>query len=298
MFFNNPNYFIKEALNNIKGNSLVAAVTTFTIALSLLISGFFLIIFLNLYDLLLSWREKVQIIVYMEDRLSSEEISAIIETVRTEKEIEGVTYITKEKALSDFEKEVEWLSGVLEGLGKNPLPASLEVKVKKEYQGSKMVASLAGRLKEIGGIEEVQYGEEWIENFSIFVGIMKLSGIILGGLLGTAIVFIVSNTVNLTLYARKEEMEILRLIGATEGFVKAPFVIEGSILGLIGASLSLLVTWVLYEFVILRTPVLTGLLEKGLNLSFLPPQVALGMILLGTFLGSLGGLFSLARVYR
>lgn len=276
----------------------MAAVTTVTITLSLLISGFFLIVFLNLYDLLLSWREKVQIVVYLEDRLSSEEISAIIERARAEKEIEGVTYITKEKALSDFEKEVEWLPGVLEGLGKNPLPASLEVKVKKEYQGSKMVASLAGRLKEIDGVEEVQYGEEWIENFSVLVSVMKLGGIILGGLLGTAIVFIVSNTVNITLYARKEEMEILKLIGATEGFIKAPFVIEGSILGLIGASLSLLFMWVFYEFMILRTPVLTGLLEKGLNLSFLPPQVAFGMILLGAFLGSLGGLFSLARAYR
>ena len=298
MLFNKFIYFIKEALNNIKGNRLVATIAALIITFSFIIIGLFLVIFLNFYDLLLSWREKVQIVIYLEDSLSENETATIVERIRSAKEIEEVIYVTKEEALSDFEKDVEWLPGILEGLGDNPLPASLEVRLKKEYQTSRTLASLANWLKAIKGVEEVQYGEEWIENFSTFVGIMKLSGIILGTLLGTAIVFIVSNTINLTLYARKEEMEILRLIGATEGFIKAPFVIEGAILGLIGTSLSLFFLWALYESFIPKAQLLTGLLEKGLNLSFLPPKAALGIITVGVFLGSLGGLFSLAKVYR
>ena len=161
-------HFLEEALNNIRRNTFVAVITVGTIAIAFLIFGIFLIIFSNLNYITSTWKEQIQVVSYLKDGLSNAEIISIEEKIKSEREISSVTFISKEKALSEFRKDLSNQTGLLEGLGENPLPAYFEIRFKRAYQDSKSIISLVDKLKKIKGIEEVQYGREWVENLSSF----------------------------------------------------------------------------------------------------------------------------------
>src|SRR5207244_8117951 len=129
---------------------------------------------------------------------------------------------------------------LLNGLGENPFPASLVIKVGSRFRTSEAVAQLVRKLQGLPEVEEVLYNKDWIETLAAALRYLKLLGIGIGVVLAFSMVTILANTIRLTLHARREEIEILRLIGATPGFIKAPFLLEGAILGGVGAACSLL----------------------------------------------------------
>jgi len=184
-------------------------------------------------------------------------------------------------------------------LSGNPLPASFEIGLAKDAQTREAVDQLVERIERIPELEEIQYGKEWTRSLLTFMNILKLLGLILGGLLGVAIVFIIANTVRLTVYARRDELSVMRLIGATNGFIKGPFLMEGLFQGLLGSFLSLLLLFGMYHFWIPKLKHSAGIFFlQDISISFLSASMVLWIVLAGMFLGLFGSLISLGRFLR
>jgi cell division transport system permease protein len=152
------------------------------------------------------------------------------------------------------------------------------------------------RLETIDGVDEVQYSQEWIKRFQAIMEAIKLIGIVFGGLLFLAALFVITNTIKLTIYSRKDEIEILKLVGATNRFVKIPFLIEGSIQGFLGGSLALIILFLVYITAI--TKVDLGIGFASLDIIFLSPQFTLFLLLMSIIIGFIGSTISLGRFFR
>jgi cell division transport system permease protein len=289
-------YFLRKALENIWINPFLSLVTLSTIAISMLILGLFSLIYLNVQQSLHQMGGELQITAYLQETISSEQAEVLRSKVADWPEVEGITYISKEQALARFRSQLREYAGILEGLKENPLPASLELTLMPQYGRSGNIKELSTRLGRLPGVAEVQYGRKWMAKLRVFVEVMKLVGITVGGLLLIATIFVISNTIKLTFYSRREELEIMRLVGATDFFIKAPFLIEGLLHGLGGAllaagGLSLLILFLFSHLDLpLRLAVMAGSLPTG--------QLVAGFLGLGLLLGVLGSMVSLRRFLR
>jgi cell division transport system permease protein len=289
-------YFLRKALGNIWTNPFLSLVTLSTISISMLILGLFSLIYLNVQQSLHQMGGELQITAYLHETISSEQAKVLRSKVADWPEVEEITYVSKEQALSRFRSQLREYAGILEGLKENPLPASLELTLMPQYGRSGNIKELSTRLGRLPGVAEVQYGRKWMAKLRVFVEVMKLVGITVGGLLLIATIFVISNTIKLTFYSRREELEIMRLVGATDFFIKAPFLIEGLLHGLGGAllaagGLSLLILFLFSHLDLpLRLAVMAGSLPTG--------QLVAGFLGLGLLLGVLGSMVSLRRFLR
>ncbi|UCF03245.1 MAG: ABC transporter permease [Deltaproteobacteria bacterium] len=289
-------YFLRKALGNIWTNPFLSLVTLSTIAISMLILGLFSLIYLNVQQSLHQIGGELQITAYLQETVSPEQAEVLRTKVADWPEVEGITYISKEQALARFRSQLREYAGILKGLKENPLPASLELTLMPQYGRSGNIKELSTRLGRLLGVAEVQYGRKWMAKLRVFVEVMKLVGITVGGLLLIATIFVISNTIKLTFYSRREELEIMRLVGATDFFIKAPFLIEGLLHGLGGAllaagGLSLLILFLFSHLDLpLRLAVMAGSLPTG--------QLVAGFLGLGLLLGVLGSMLSLRRFLR
>ena len=289
-------YFLRKALENIWINPFLSLVTLSTIAISMLILGLFSLIYLNVQQSLHQMGGELQITAYLQETISSEQAEMLRSKVADWPEVEGITYISKKQALARFRSQLREYAGILEGLKENPLPASLELTLMPQYGRSGNIKELSTRLGRLPGVADVQYGRKWMAKLRVFVEVMKLVGITVGGLLLIATIFVISNTIKLTFYSRREELEIMRLVGATDFFIKAPFLIEGLLHGLGGAllaagGLSLLILFLFSHLDLpLRLAVMAGSLPTG--------QLLAGFLGLGLLLGVLGSMVSLRRFLR
>ena len=289
-------YFLRKALGNIWTNPFLSLVTLSTIAISMLILGLFSLIYLNIQQSLHQMGGELQITAYLQETISPDKANVLRSKVADWPEVESITYISKEQALARFRSQLREYAGILEGLKENPLPASLELTLMPQYGRSGNIKELSTRLGRLPGVAEVQYGRKWMAKLRVFVEVMKLVGITVGGLLLIATIFVISNTIKLTFYSRREELEIMRLVGATDFFIKAPFLIEGLLHGLGGAllaagGLSLLILFLFSHLDLpLRLAVMAGSLPTG--------QLVAGFLGLGLLLGVLGSMVSLRRFLR
>lgn len=287
--------YIEETIDNLKVNRLTAFAAIMTLSLTMVILEIFILIYYNLESITGSLRKDVKLVAFLSDGLIQKDIEAIKD--RLTKEIGGVsiTYISKEKALEEFRRDLKDDEGILKGIGENPLPASFELKIPPEIQSDDEVKKLVERAKGIQGIEEISFSVDWVNNLNAFLNFLKLVGLFLGSLLGAGVITIISNTIKLTIYSRKEEIEIMRLIGATNGFIKIPFLIEGAFMGILGAALSVFLLAIIYNIFRLNTAYIGGFLWKGIDLIFLPSSTIVYLLLFGTILGCLGSGISLKR---
>ena len=269
--------------------------TSGTMAMTLFIFGGFLLIQQNLHGLLKGWGSQIQIFAYLENRLTAAEVEPLVNRLRGYPEVESVRFVSQGEAWENFKKSLGSQSGVLEGLSADILPASLEIALKAAYRNHDSLAGVAQRLRTEKDISEVEYPEEWMARFSLLVLGIQWAKWILGGFLFMATLLIVGNTVKLAILARREEIEIMQLVGAPAGLIKTPFVIEGMIQGLLGASLSLLFLWLLFLFLSSQLPFTLGVLTDRAQLRFLEPESLALLLFLGWAMGAVGSLLSLRR---
>ena len=284
--------FIREAMNNVSGHRLLSMATTMTIALILMVFGLFLLIFLNLSGLGVTLRDQVMVTAYLKDHLTQENIRDIEEQIRQQPAVVGIQFTSKEEALQELQNRLQGQVGILQGLGENPLPASFDIKLKVTYQTPEAVKGLVQELKLISGVEEVQDGLDWLNRFTTFANFIRITGMSIGVLLGVALITITANTIRLSIYARREEIELMRLIGAKEGFIRAPFFIEGAVVGLLGALIALLSLGGLFLLFQQRFILANGIFRNDLSLSFFSLEMLLLLLGMATFLGGMGGYFS------
>ncbi|CAH2031017.1 permease-like cell division protein FtsX [Trichlorobacter ammonificans] len=288
-------YFVKRAVANMRQNTFVNAVTVGTITLALLIVALFLLVFVNLESAAESWSEKVQITVYFDRELAPQEQGDLKNKIMGLGGTARVAWVGKDEALKRFKGRLRGQETLLEGIRADILPASFEITLKKNSRSSEAVEAYVTRLRAIPGMGEIQYGEEWVRRFNTFLTFMRVVGALLGAFLVLAVVFIVSNTIRLTIYARRDELEVMSLVGATRMFIKMPFLLEGLLQGIAGGLMSLLLLFVTYELFLHNSGNFLTFNPVTAGLAFLPPEYCVALLLSGGMLGIVGSLTALRR---
>lgn len=287
-------YFIREAVVSLKRNSLMSFASVSTVALSLLILGIFLVMVLNLNNMAAMLESQVQISVYLHDNLSDRETREIGTRITKMPGVTQVHYVAKDEAMDRFKTRLGDQQGLLAALGDtNPLPNAFEVKVDKPER-VKPVAEAIGEMK---GVENAKFGQEVVENLFNLTKLMRIFGLILIIFLALAALFIISNTIRITVFARRREIGIMKYVGATDWFIRWPFIIEGMILGVGGALVAVLLISQIYG----------GLTrEVYQSLAFLPliPQypfinyISIVLLVVGAAIGALGSSISLRKFMK
>ena len=294
-FWGQLHYFFTRAITNIRQNMLVNVLTIGTISLAILIVTLLLLVYINLERATDQWSERVQVTAYFDSELTPLELDALKTKIHSIHGTGKVVYVSKAEALQRFHNRLKGQDALLEGVTANILPAALEIQLNKENRTSDALKAYVAQLGKIQGITEIQYGDEWVKRFNNFMDFMRLVGISLGGFLVLAVVFIVANTIKLTIYSRKDELELLGLVGATRLFIKIPFLIEGILQGAIGSALAIILVTCLYLGFLHNAGNFLSFSPAEANLVFLPLPHLAGVFFGGILLGFLGSLTSLKR---
>jgi len=288
--------FLKRAIKDILKNRYLNTITTITIALSILIVSAFALFFLNVGDLMNTWKKGIRIMAYLEPDAREAEILHLRHTIPKLPGVLSARFISKDEALLILKEQVKGQSSLLDDLKTNPLPSAFEIRHEGLGQGDAKIAQLADRIAALPSVSEVEYGQKWLGRFNNLFNLFRLAGFGLGGLFFMATVFIVANTIRLVLYSRREEVEIMRLVGATDRFIKTPFYIEGLIQGFLGGIVGLVGLYL--AFAIVSSRVGQGLSPAILSIRFLPFEIVAGILLCSMIIGWLGCFLSLKQFFK
>ncbi|HKR80619.1 MAG TPA: permease-like cell division protein FtsX [Nitrospira sp.] len=288
-------YLFREAWANIWTNRTTTVVAIFTTAFTLACVGIFLLLYVNLRAAAGWLQEDIKIMVYLEDRVAGSTVSDLEQQLRADRAVLALRFISKDQALGEFRAQFPSDSHLLEGLGQNPLPASFVVTLAPPYRSPDAVKRWAERTSVLAGVEKVDYNQDWIDALSTVIRSIELVAIGIGLILSAAAVTIIANTIRLTLFARREEIAILRLIGATKAFIRIPYLLEGAVLGGLGSAVSLFMIKALYE--LFRHQMQTTGRLRGLEqlTTFFPVSMCLLLVGVGVALGFAGSFVSLRR---
>ncbi|MFO7496703.1 MAG: permease-like cell division protein FtsX [Desulfobacterales bacterium] len=287
------NRLLKRALADIRDNRFLNAITVVTIALAILISSAFGLFFINASRLMTLWQQGVRVMVYLQPQVADPAVDDLRRRLEKLPAVGKAVFISREEGLARLKKQLEHQLSLLTNLKANPLPHAFEVQLRPTIRDWEEVAQLAAAIQKLPGVDEVEYGQGWLDRFAAILRLFKLSGFGMCGLFFIATVFIVANTTRLVLYGRREEIEIMRLVGASEGFIRAPLYLEGLLQGVIGAAAGL--TGLLAGYLYLSAQIDPGLLPGRFEVRFFPPAL-IAAILGGSMLaGWLGSFLSLRQ---
>ncbi len=286
-------YFLEEALSSLWRSRLINALSIGTIAVSLFVLGAFLTVASNLNEVVTRWTRKVQVTFYLQDGLEDRIRESLVNRLRSDPAVESVEVVTRADALDRFKSLFRDLRTLPDDLGGNPFPASVEVTLRAGHQSAEELRRMVAAHEKAPGVEEVQYDLLWIERLSTAVRLVRGVGAFLGGILVLAGVFTISNVIRLTVYARQDELDIMRLVGATRAYVKGPFVVEGMIQGGLGGLVSVGLLWVAFR--VLARDALAASEILGRAAVFLPADLCLAIVAGGMLVGIVGSLVSLGR---
>jgi cell division transport system permease protein len=287
-----PFFFIAEAFRGLRANSMVNLLAVGTISMAMLIVGFFLIVFFNVRTVVNNLGDRLEMSVYLKDGLTQNEKEFLLHRIKEEPGVRRVSLLAKAEALALFKKSLKGQEALVEGLGENPLPDSYELNIDRRFAEADRLEAMAKKFSAYAGVEDVTYGKQGAAMISALYRLLASGGTALAILLGVSVVFIISNSVRLALYSRGQEIELMQWIGATRAFIQLPFLIEGTLLAVIGSALAVGILAVLYSLLPQEVVVF---LSQSNGLDFLPPSVVACIIVGGGVLGLAGGLVSVSR---
>lgn len=288
-------FVMRRVLQNLRELFWTHFLTSGVMAMTLFVFGGFLLMQQNVAGLLKGWSDEFKMFAYFGAEVAPARVDAIRSLIGSYPEVRSVRYISREEAWHAFERSLGSQAGILEGLNPEVLPASLEIEVGGAARERDGVVALAQRLAGIPGIAEVEYPETWIEKIQLLMVGIEWVKWILGGFLFLVSFMIVASTIKLAIMARRDEIEIMQLVGATSGLIKAPFVLEGMIQGLAGACLALALLSGLFALITAQLLVNLGPVVGVDRLVFLRPAESLFLLFLGWLLGTGGSLLSVKR---
>jgi cell division transport system permease protein len=227
-------YFGRTSLRGLRGSPVTTAVAVVTIGVTLVLVGAFQLLLQNVEELLDDFGEEFYVTAYLEDALGAKEQRELEEKIRTVEGVEDVRSVSKAEALERFRDGVGQGAALLEGLDENPLPASLEIFLLPESRSPEGMRIVAESIEGLKGIDDLASGQEWVDNFLRAFALVRGTGIGLGLILALATLLIVTNTIRLAVFARRDELEILWLVGASRSFMNTPFLLEGFVQGAVG----------------------------------------------------------------
>ena len=288
--------FFKRAIQDIRTNSFLNAVTVITIFLSILIVSAFVLFFVNANDYMNSWKKGIKIIAYLKPDIGEANLVDIKSKIQGLYGVAEAKFISKEEAMKRLREQIKRQSSLLDGLNENPLPDAFEIRLTGQSSNSEKIENLAVQIESLPEIDDVEYGQRWIGRFVKVFELFRLTGYAMSGIFFIAAVFIVANTIRLVIYSRREEIEIMRLIGATDRFIKAPFYIEGIIQGALGGIIGLAALFA--TFIYISTNVEPGLSSDLLHIRFFSLRLSITIILCSMLVGWLGCFISLRQFLK
>jgi len=286
-------YFFTEAFTSLWRSRLINALSVGTIAVSLFVLGAFLAVAGSLSDVVARWTQKVQVIFYVEDGIEDRIRRSLEDQLREDPAVESLAYVSREEALARFRSLFRDLRTLPDDLGENPFPASVEVTLRAGHHSREEVERLVRAFGKAPGVQEVQYDLLWIQRLATGARLVRGLGAFLGGILVLASVFTISNVIRLTVYARQDELDIMRLVGATPAYVKGPFVLEGMFQGGLGGLLALGLLWAALG--VTQRDVLAASDLLGRAPLALSSWLAVLLVVGGMAVGVVGSLVSLGR---
>lgn len=289
-------YFLKEALRDMRENRAVAALTVMTTTISLILLGALWIVQVNVSYLIENWRERFQVEIFFEEDTAPAQKAAIRALLTKHEAVERITERSASEALDNFRAQLGPNADVLDGLGKEVLPPSMQVILRPGSRTTTNIELLMSKVRIMPGVERLRNDLVWLRRLEGAIWLLHLAVWTVSVLLGLGVLFIIANTIRLTLFARRDDIAIMHLVGATDGFIRTPYVTEGVLCGALGGAMAYAVLLLVYHAIFL--PMLSGF--SGVDISIQPGGWPLGFILLGTGagLGFLGSSFTVSHYLR
>jgi cell division transport system permease protein len=278
-------YTSREAFFAFRRSPLLTALSIATIAFALYTLSVFGLVWTNIDRVLADVEERVEVIAYLVDGTDPTETSALMREVAAYPEVDSIAYLSKEDALARARAELSDYSALYEDLESNPLPASVEIALKAGYRDAADVADVATRIARFAFVEDIKYGEDWVQKLDFLQNLSLFLGLVVGGVFAVIAFVAIGATINIVLISREDEIAIMKMVGATRSFIARPLVIEGFIKGVLGAVIALVLLTFTYSL----------LEQRVVSLSFYSPLQVAGGILLGGALGAVASIVTLRR---
>lgn len=285
-------YPFRSAFRSLCREKWINILSIFTVASSLLIVTLTLFFLYNLDLFSRRLPERFSMMVYLKDSLSDEEGRQVLGTLQKRPEVAGATYIPKESALRELKQTLKESPHVLDGLDENPLPSSVELKLKQDFVTAATASRVSDEIRKLPGVESVYYGEKIAEAIHALKRSAQNIGLIIFFTVSLGVVFVAYSTVKILFYRKREEIEIIKLLGATGGFIRMPFLIEGGVIGLMGGVIGVIGAFLFYFALTYRLSVVIPLLK---TLVF-PLETLFVLPLVGVVLGVIGSAIAIGRL--
>jgi cell division transport system permease protein len=281
-------YALSEALAAFRRAPVLTGLSAAMIALSLFVIGLFGLAAFNVRQVVQGVESRVEIVAYLRDDTNPAAIEDARRQVTAIAEVRDVRYVSREEALNIARREMEELSTIFGALDSNPLPASLEISLHAGQADAAAVRAIAATVSEMPFVEEVRYGAEWLDKVFLLRRVAAAATLTLGLGFAAVAALIIGAAIRMAIFARRDEIIIMRLVGATDSFIRRPFIIEGMITGLAGAALALVATWGVYRL-------LSGAVFE---LAWLPDAWLAAGLLAGCMVGLLASMVAVRRHLR
>ena len=277
---------VRETMLAFRRSPLLSFLGILTIAFSLFAFGLFGLVALNIRNALERVEERVEIRAFVTDGTPVEAVAAAMGDIAAFPEVAKVDHVTQEEALARARQELGEFSDVFEA---DFLPASMDIRLKTGFRDPATVATVADRLRGYDFVDDIRYGQEWVEKLYELRNIATVAGLTLGFAFAAVAVIIIGATIRVAVLARSHEISIMRLVGATDGFIRRPFLLEGALKGIIGGLFALLLTWLAGRMIARFMQLDAAFFESHL--------IALGL-LFGALIGTIGSALSIGRHLR
>lgn len=277
---------LRRALQDMRSNRMLSLVTISTFALSILIVSAAMLFFVNMGDIMDGWRQGIRVMAYLQEGLNAADRSTLKVRMESLYGVQQADFVPKDQALARLRTQMGRQTSILDNLDSNPLPDAFEIQMIAASQSWDKVEQLAIALEKLEGVSEVEYGQRWIKRIINIFNLFQLTGTVMGALFFMAAIFIVGNTVRLVLYSRREEVEIMRLVGATEQFILAPFYFQSLIQAALGGIIGLAALFMMY--MLIQSRITADMASAFFQLRFLSPLTLLGIVGCGMLVGWLG----------
>lgn len=281
-------YAIREALAAFRRAPVLTTLSAAMIGLSLFVVGLFGMGTHNIRRVLEQIESRVEIVAYLKDDVRADAAQLMLAEIKAFPEVAEAIFISRDEALAAARRELPELRAVFSDLEVNPLPASIEVRLLPGNRSPEVVAQVAARISGYPFVEDTNYGKEWVERIYLLRRIAGATAVVVGGAFAAVAILIIGTAVRMAIFARRDEIEIMRLVGATDAFVRMPFLLEGVLTGLLGAGFALSATYTIYK-VLVRTV---------FPLAWLPNQWVLAGIAAGGVVGLIASAISVRQHLR
>jgi cell division transport system permease protein len=287
---------VQRALIDMASNRYLHAVCVVTIALSVFIVSAFALFYINVTDFLDAWKKGIRVIVYLNDGVSPQDRTELISAVGKFDGVAQIGFVSKEAALKDLKEKIGQQSALLEGIDVNPLPDSLEIILSGVSRKLGDLENLANNIRALPHVQDVEYAQKWLSRFTGVYNLFQVTGLVLAAIFFTATLLIVANTIRIIMYTRRKEIEIMRIVGADEAFIKHPFYIESLLQGFLGGGIGLLLLYI--SFRMTMSKVEQDAMFSAFEITFIPATFLLAIVACSMIIGWLGCYFSIRKFLK